>query len=59
VLKPKLRGGLNMIVHTIVYLVLSVMTATAAFASSMPISKAPREQQAAEAETEATDSSEQ
>jgi hypothetical protein len=48
-----------MIAHTIVYLVLSVMTATAAFASSMPISKAPRVQQAAEAETEATDTSEQ
>jgi hypothetical protein len=44
-----------MITHTIVYVVLSVMTATAAFASSMPISKAPREQQAAEPETEETD----
>lgn len=44
-----------MFVHTIVYVILSVMSVTAAFASSMPISKAPREEPAGEPEKEATD----
>ena len=44
-----------MSVHTIVYVVLSVMTATAAFASSVPIGKTPREQPAAEREKDATE----
>ena len=43
-----------MFIHTIVYVILSAMMATAAFASSMPINKAPREQQAEEVEKEAT-----
>jgi hypothetical protein len=42
--KPKLRGGLKMIAHTIVYVILSVLTATAVFAAGTPIEKAPKEQ---------------
>lgn len=48
-----------MFVHTIVYVVLSLMTATAAFASSVPVGKTPREQPAAELEQEATDTGQQ
>ena len=44
-----------MFIHTIVYVILSLMMATAAFASSVPISKAPKEQCAAELEKEAND----
>ena len=43
-----------MFIHTMVYVILSAMMATAAFASSMPINKAPREQQAEEVEKDAT-----
>jgi len=43
-----------MFIHTIVYTLLSAMMATAAFASSMPITRTPRDHQAAEAEKEAT-----
>jgi len=44
-----------MFVHTIVYVVLSILSATAVYAASVPISKAPREQQASEVERETTD----
>ena len=44
-----------MFIHTIVYVFLSILMATAAVASSMPISKAPDERQTADSETEAAD----
>lgn len=43
--KPKLRGGLKMIAHTIVYIILSILSATAVFAAGMPISKDSPEQE--------------
>jgi hypothetical protein len=54
-LKPKPRGGLKMIIQSIVYVVLSLLTATAAFASSVPFSKVSPEQHAAELEKETLD----
>lgn len=33
-----------MIAHTIVYVILSILSATAVFAASMPVEKAPKEQ---------------
>ena len=48
-----------MLIHSIVYVILTVLSATAAFASSMPVSKDPGEQQAPELETEATDTLQQ
>ena len=33
-----------MIIHTIVYVVLSILSATAVYASSLPVSKEPREE---------------
>ena len=44
-----------MFIHTIVYVILSLLMATAAFASSVPVSKEPKEQCAAELDEEATD----
>ncbi len=44
-----------MFIHTIVYVVLTMLTATAAIASSVPFSKAPREQPAPDAEKETID----
>jgi len=48
-----------MFIHSIVYMTLSLLMTTAAFASSLPFSKAPREQQAAEAEKETVDTLQQ
>ena len=36
-----------MLIHSIVYTVLSILSATTVYAASMPIGKAPREQQEA------------
>lgn len=44
-----------MFIHTIVYVILSVMMATAAFASSVPFNKAPKERHVTELEKEAID----
>lgn len=44
-----------MFVHTIVYVILSLMSVTAAFAASMPMSRSPREEQSGDAEKDATD----
>ena len=44
-----------MFIHTIVYVILSVLMATAAFASAMPVHKAPPEQKTADQEKETTD----
>jgi hypothetical protein len=44
-----------MIIQSIVYVVLSLLTATAAFASSVPFSKVSPEQHAAELEKETLD----
>jgi len=54
-LKPKLRGGLKMVIQSIVYVVLAVLTATAAFASSVPFSKVSPEQHTTELEQETLD----
>ena len=44
-----------MFVHTVVYAILSLMSAIAAFAASMPMSRSPREEPSVDAEQDATD----
>lgn len=48
-----------MIIHSIVYVVLSILSATAVYAASVPISKAPREQREAPGTTKDTTDSRQ
>lgn len=45
-----------MFIQSIVYVVLAVLSATAAYAASMPIKKAPREEHASEPTRETSDS---
>ncbi len=48
-----------MFVHSIVYVVLSILTATAVFAASMPVNKPSREHQVPGPEAESTDTGDQ
>ena len=44
-----------MFIHSIVFVILAILSATATYAAGKPISKQPREQQAACAEQDTTD----
>jgi hypothetical protein len=48
-----------MFIHSIVYVVLTMLTATAAIASSLPVGKAPREQPAPDHQEETIETPQQ